>query len=137
VVDFGQVYVDFDVYTLIDNAVRRYRTEKYDGGFMLEEPPDVSDLRPLHDYQRMAGSGTAASGGRLYLYDAVHGRIIGYDKAEGTYLGQWMPAEGEPTMEDLRGMYVIPGKVTKKKRQADTLVWLTPEGLYRAQLALD
>ena len=33
VADFGQLYVDFDVYALLDNTLRRYRLEKYDGGF--------------------------------------------------------------------------------------------------------
>ena len=37
-------------------------------------------------------------------------------------------------MKDVRGMYVIPGKVTKKQREPDTLVWITPEGIYSSVL---
>jgi hypothetical protein len=35
-------------------------------------------------------------------------------------------------------MYVIPGAVNKKgtKRKDDTLVWITPEGVFRATLPL-
>jgi hypothetical protein len=40
-------------------------------------------------------------------------------------------------MHDVRGMYVIPGKVTKKQREADTLVWVTPEGVYSSALVLE
>jgi hypothetical protein len=141
VADFSQLYVDFNVYTLIDDSVRRYERGKYDGVFAPEEPPDAGDLRPGHDYQRMAGSGTSNSEGRLYLYDARHARIVGFSKTDGSYLGQWVTGPDDASMEDLRGMYVIPGKVVKKKRQQtrqpDTLVWVTPEGVYRAVLTLD
>jgi hypothetical protein len=135
VADFGQIYVDFDVYALIDNTLRRYRLEKYDGGFALEELPDASDVRPGHDFRIVAGAGTATSGGRVYLYDALHGRVVGYDKEDGAYIGQWVPGPDEPAMTDMRGMYVIPGKVEKKKRDPDTLVWMTPEGIFSSVLA--
>jgi hypothetical protein len=136
VADFGQIYVDFDVYALLDNTLRRYRLEKYDGGFALDDPPDAADIRPGHDYQLVAGSGTAASGGRAYLYDALHGRIVGFGKEDGAYLGQWAPGPDEPQMKDVRGMYVVPGKVTKKQRDPDTMVWVTPEGIYSSVLTM-
>ena len=134
VADFGQIYVDFDVYALLDNTLRRYRLEKYDGGFALDDPPDAGDIRPGHDYQLVAGSGSAATGGRAYLYDALHGRVVGFAKADGAYIGQWAPGTDEQPMTDVRGMYVIPGKVTKKQREPDTLVWITPEGIYSSVL---
>jgi hypothetical protein len=141
VAEFGQLYVDFDVYALIEDSVRRYDRGKYDGAFLLAEPPDAEDLRPGHDWTRVAGSGTRASGGNLYLYDEVHHRIVGFEKSDGSYVGQWLPGEGDPQMDDLRGMYVIPGKVVKKRRQEtrepDTLVWMTPQGIYRSVLATD
>jgi hypothetical protein len=135
VADFGQIYVDFDVYALLDNTLRRYRLEKYDGGFALDEPPDSADIRPGHDYRLVAGSGSAATGGRAYLYDALHGRVVGFQKADGAYIGQWAPGPDEPQMQDVRGMYVIPGKVVKKQRAPDTLVWVTPQGMYSSVLA--
>jgi hypothetical protein len=135
VADFSQIYVDFDVYALIDNTLRRYRLEKYDGAFALAEPPDADDLRPGHDYQIVAGAGTATSGGRVYLYDALHDRIVGFAKEDGAYIGQWAPGPDEPQMDDVRGMYVLPGKVVKKQRDPDTLVWMTPEGIFSSVLA--
>jgi hypothetical protein len=136
VADMTQLYVDYDVYALIQNSLRRYHLEKYDGSFALGELPDAEDIRPGHDYRLVAGSGTASSRGRLYLFDDLHDRVVGFQKEDGAYLGQWAPGPDGPQMHDLRGMYVIPGKVTKKQREADTLVWLTPEGLYSSVLAL-
>jgi hypothetical protein len=138
VADFDQIYIDFDVYALFDNSLRRHTFGKYDGTFMLDEPPDGSDLRPGHDYQIVDGSGRALSNGRAYLYDALHGRVVGFNKASGEYIGQWLPGDGGTEMDDMRGMYVIEGAVTKKgKRKDDTLVWVTPTGIFRAVLPLD
>ncbi|MFV2064878.1 MAG: hypothetical protein ACC726_15410, partial [Chloroflexota bacterium] len=134
VAGFAQVYVDFDVYALTDNALRRYRYEKYDGGFALEEPPDAEDLRPGQRYQLVSGAGSRSSGGRIYLYDAEHGRIVGFSKQDGSYLGQWIPAAGDPQMTDVRGMYIVPGKKTKKKQAPDKIVWVSPEGLFQSTL---
>ena len=38
-------------------------------------------------------------------------------------------------MDDVRGMYVIEGGTNKNgRRRDDTLVWVTPKGVYRALL---
>ena len=56
---------------------------------------------------------------------------------DGSYLGQWLTAGDGGEMDDVRGMYVIEGGTTKKgKRKNDTLVWITPEAMYRATLTL-
>jgi hypothetical protein len=138
VADFKQLYIDFDVYALVDNTLRRHLYGKYDGGFALAEPPDGEDLRPGHDYQLVAGSGRQSSLGRAYLYDAKHDRIIGFSKADGSYLGQWLPQDDGDQMDDIRGMYVIPGTLNKKgnKRGVDTLVWITPKGIFSTKLEM-
>ena len=59
--DFDQLYIDFDVYALIDNTLRRHEFGKYDGNFAVGDPPDDGDLRPGHDYQIVAGSGRQGS----------------------------------------------------------------------------
>jgi hypothetical protein len=135
VADFDQLYIDYDVYVLIDDVVRRYKLEKYDGTFALGDLPDVGDIRPDHDYQLVAGSGSGPSNnGRLYLYDALHDRIVGFNKTDGGYIGQWAPPSGGTEMDDVRGMYVIDGDIKKGKRKPDTLMWVTPSGVYRALL---
>ncbi len=135
VADFEALYIDFDVYALFQNKLRRYRYERYDGTFAIATPPDDADLRPGHDYRLVDGSGRANTDGRLYLYDGLHGRIVGFDKADGAYIGQWLPAGDGGEMADVRGMYVIEGGTTKKgKRKDDTLMWVTPEAIYRTKL---
>ena len=39
VADIQQLHVDFDIYALFDNTLRRYRYAKYDGGFALPNRP--------------------------------------------------------------------------------------------------
>jgi hypothetical protein len=136
VADFDQLYIDFDLYALFDDSLRRYSYGRYDGSFALGDLPDDGDLRPGHDYTIVDGSGTQGTLGRVYLYDAAHGRIVGFDKADGAYIGQWTPAGEGTEMDDVRGMYVVEGGLNAKgtKRRNDTLIWITPKGIYRATL---
>ncbi len=138
VADIDQIYIDFDVYTLFNDTLRRYEFGKWDGNFSLDELPDDGDLRPGHEYRMVDGSGSEGTLGRAYLYDAKHGRIVAFDKSDGSYIGQWRPANGGTQMEDVRGMYVIEGGLNKKqtKRKNDQLVWITPEGIYKTTLAV-
>ncbi len=138
VADFEQLYIDFDAYALFQNTVRRHTYGKYDGTFDIADPPDDGDLRPGHDYHLLDGSGRSNTDGRVYLYDALHGRVIGFSKVDGRYLGQWLPPGDGGEMNDVGGMYVIEGGTTKKgKRKDDSLVWVTPEALYQATLVVD
>lgn len=131
---FDQLYVDFDVYALDDNALRRFRYGKWDGGFQLEQAPGATILGSNHDYRFVEGSGRETSDGRLYLYDAANDSIVGFSKVNGSYLGEWATDASE--LDDVRGMFVIEGGLTKRKRNRknDTLVWVTPQGIYRSVL---
>ena len=134
---FEELYIDFDVYTLFENTLRRHVYGRWDGNFAIALPPDDADLRPGHDYRLLDGSGRSTSNGRAYLYDALHGRVVGFSKVDGSYLGQWQPPGEGDEMDDVRGMYVIEGGMVRKgKRKDDTLVWVTPAGLYRTTLTL-
>jgi len=134
---FEDLYIDFDVYTLFENTLRRHTYGRWDGNFSIALPPDDADLRPGHDYRLLDGSGRSSNDGRVYLYDALHGRIVGFSKVNGSYLGQWQPAAEGDEMTDMRGMYVVEGGTTRKgKRKDDTLVWITPAGIYRATLTV-
>ena len=138
VADIDQIYIDFDVYTLFDDTLRRYEFGKWDGSFELGALPDDGDLRPGHEFTMVDGSGSQSSLGRAYLYDAKHGRIVGFDKRDGSYIGQWYPRGGGQEMADVRGLYVIEGGLNNKKtkRKNDQLVWITPDGIYRTTLAV-
>jgi hypothetical protein len=128
---FRQLYIDGDLWVLDDEGVQKYANGRFEGSFKVGETPDAADLRPGHDYQLVSGSGTDANG-RLYLYDAVWDRLVVFDKAAGDYIGQWVPAPDGPSMKDMRGFYVLP----RTKQRPETVVWLTPEGLYRADLTV-
>ena len=138
VAEFDQLYVDFDIYALFDNTLRRHAYGKYDGTFALDEMPDDGDIRPGHDFRLVSGSGHSNSLGRLYVYDAAHSRVVAFDKDDGSYVAQWRPKGDGGEMDDVRGMYVIEGGLNKKgdRRKNDVLVWITPDGIYRTTLAV-
>ncbi len=128
--DVKQLYLDFDLYTLADGEPQRYSYGRRDWMWM---PDDVGGT----DYRLLGGSGTSSNAGRLYLYDAAGPQIIGMAKADGSILGRWTPDVGSSALDDVRGMYVVEGGVSKKgKRKADTLVWITPDAIHRAKLGL-
>ena len=118
VADFGQLYVDFDVYALIEDTVRRYQGEKYDGAFMLAEPPDVGTCGPATTTSAWRAQARPDSGGqplRLRRRPRPHRGL-----RQGRRQLPRPVAPGRrtaPQMDDLRGMYVIPGKVVKKRRR--------------------
>ena len=102
---FRQLYIDGDIYALTaDNVV------KHHGGkvqqFALQTPPDNGDLRPGHDYRLIAGSGDAGAG-RLYVYDAKWNRVVVFDKANGSYVGQWQSVSSATPMKDVSGVALV------------------------------
>jgi hypothetical protein len=135
VAGYRDLYVDFDVYALLPETVRRYTYGNQDSGFVLGTPP-TGPTGQAPDYRLIDGSGTSSTLGRLYLYDAANARIVGFSKVDGRYLGTWVARGGE--MDDIRGMFVIEGGTNEKvaQRRDDTIVWVTPEGVYRAVLTM-
>lgn len=130
VAEIEQIYIDRDVYTLSDDGLLRYVSGRFVGTFSIGDPPDADDLRPGADYTIVTGTGNADDG-TFYLYDSAWGRIVAFSKVDGSYRGQWVPGPDDPSMDDVRGMYVIPGK---KKRDPDRLVWVSPEGVFQSNL---
>lgn len=126
-----QLHIDSDVFGLVGNALQKYSFGRYQGNFALGEPPDLNDVRPGRDYTLVAGTGSSSTDGTLYLYDAKWGRIVAFSKVDGSYRGQWVPGPDDPSMEDIRGMYVIAGS---KKKDPARLVWTTPEGIFVSSL---
>jgi hypothetical protein len=122
------VIVDGYLYTLTSDGLIRH----YNGAvreFELGTPPDDDDLRPEHDYRLVA-----ALGDRFYVYDAKWGRILVFELGSGAYIEQWIPVGNVPKMEDLRGMYLVPGP---KEDSPPDLFWLSTRGLYRSPLVDD
>jgi hypothetical protein len=122
--DFRQLYIDGDVYALVSEGLLRYF-----GGtrstFELDDPPDSGDLRPGHDYGRLAATGTRGLG-LLMLWDRTHQRLVTYNKSDRAYLGQYVGAPGEPALDDVRGMYLL----ERGESLPPVLVWAGPTGLF-------
>jgi hypothetical protein len=127
---FRQIFIDGKIYALTGDNMLRYFNGRRETSFALAIPPDQNDVRPAHDFQHFAGTGARDESGLLYVWDATHQRVIVYDKGEGTYIEQFVVAQGSTPFADIRGMYVIEGDAG----QPSTLLFATANGLYSAQL---
>ena len=128
VADFRQLLIDGDVYALTEEALLRYFGGRLTT-FELGLPPDAGDIRPGRDYRRLGHTGTRGTG-LLLVWDAMHGRVLVYDKADGAYVEQFLAAEGGPSFADVRGMYVL----DRGEAEPPLLIWAGPEGLYQTEL---
>jgi hypothetical protein len=129
VAEFHQLFIDGDIYALTDDDLLRYFNGRRTS-YSLAVLPDEADLRPGHRFERMAATGTRGEG-RLYIWDAEHQRLILFEKADGSYVEQYVGRDGEPTFDDVRGMYLV----ESAGNQAPTLVWATAAGLFQTVLA--
>jgi len=120
--------VDGDVYALTAPDLIKYFSGTRTG-FSLDPSPDDQNLRPGHAYGLLDATGNKGSG-QLFIWDSQWQRILVYNKTDGTYVGQYLAADGAPPLSDLTGMYVVDRGVT----QAPLLVWARPDGLYQAPL---
>lgn len=138
VASIRQMYIDGDIYTLTAGSAARHESgQRRD--YELEPPPDASDLRPGREYRYLDGVG-ARREGRLYVWDAKHGRLVVFEKETGAYIEQWIPAAGSPPLSDLRGIYVVQPESpavpegTEPVVPPPTVYWLTAQALIRADL---
>ncbi len=121
------MYIDGDVYVIDHGQLVRYVTGSSDG--WAARPPGDDLLRKPPEYSLIA-SGSERRAGVLYAYDALNGRVIAFDKANGNYREQYRIAGGGDGLRDVRGMYVLPavGDVPA------TLVWVTARDVHQAAL---
>ena len=126
---FHQLLIDGDVYAVTSPDVLRYFNGRQTS-WSLDEPPDGANLRPQHDYRLIAATGTRGVG-QLYVWDATWSRILVYDKADATYVEQFLAAPGEAAFADISGMYLI----DRGQVQAPILVWARPDGIFQVELA--
>ena len=97
---------------------------------LLARPaPDDKNLRPGHAYGLIDATGNKGNG-QLFIWDSQWQRILVYNKTDGTYVEQYLAADGAPPLSDLTGMYIVDRGVT----QPPILVWARPDGLYQAPL---
>jgi hypothetical protein len=125
------LYIDGDLYLATDGAVERF-TSGQNVDWTPKAPGD-SILRPEPAITIIAGAGEKNKG-RIYAYDAENARVLAWEQADGTFVGQYRLADGDVEGEgwkDLRAMYVIPGV----EEAPATLVWLSASGVHQAVLA--
>jgi hypothetical protein len=129
VADYLRLFIDGNLYTLTsDNLVKHTAGRKVD--MSLDAPPDDGDLRAGHKYRLIDGTGT----GRLFVYDDQWGRILVFNKADGSYINQWTTRGSQPSMQDMRGMFVTQGGSAQNPKAA-AVTWATPRGIFRSTLA--
>lgn len=129
VADYLQLYIDGQIYTLTpEDVVKHHNGRKVD--WALAGPPDTQNLRPGHRYRLIDGTGPSS---RLYVYDEQWGRILVFLKSDGSYVQQWATSGGQPSMQDVRGMYATQNGTSQDPKTA-SIVWATPRGIFRSTL---
>ena len=71
--------------------------------------------------------------GRLYVYDQEWGRILVFLKSDGSYISQWSTRGSQPSMQDMRGMYVTQQGSAQNPKAAQ-VTWATPRGIFKSTL---
>jgi hypothetical protein len=125
---FRQLYVDGDIYAVTSDNLEQYFNGRQTA-FSLDPPPDDNDLRPGHDYARLAATGVRGDGD-LYVWDKLWSRVLVYDKAAGAYSTQYLAADGTPPLADLTGMYIV----DRGHSEPPLLYYTTSSGLFRVEL---
>jgi hypothetical protein len=126
---FRELLIDGDVYAVTTDNVLRFFNGRRSGAFALTDPPDGEDLREGHDYRFMTATGTRGVG-TLYVWDAKHARILGFDKTDGTFVEQFVATAGGVPLSNLTGMYVV----DRGELQPPILIFARPDGIYQVVL---
>ncbi len=122
-----ELLIDGDIYAAENGLVERLSPSTAWATDMLAD----QDVRPGSSFSRLvapdvtAGSPTRGVGS-LYAFDAVHHRIVVFDKPSGGYLAQYQPADGAESWTDLTDFVVMPA-VTGP---VPTAWWIDAKGLH-------
>ena len=107
--DARDLRVDVNAWLLHANTVTRidFGSPRPQADYSLDRPPDA-DVRPDLDYRLLDGA-TVGDRDFLYVFDAANDRIIAFQRADGSFVRQWMaPNEGPAadSLADVRGLSV-------------------------------
>jgi hypothetical protein len=124
--------IDVNAWLLHADTVTRvdFGTPADQADYSLDPPPDA-DLRPRLDYRLLDGA-TVGDREFLYVYDAANARIIGFQRADGAFVRQWMAPTSGPNralLDDVRAL-----SVTSVTDGPPVAYLLTPEGVARIVL---
>ena len=98
--------------------------------YSLDRPPDAR-LRPRLDY-RLFDAATVGDRELFYVYDRANARVIGFNRADGAFVHQWLAPAGGPHSGILDR--VIGLTVAAVGEGPPTAFLLTPDGLLRVVL---
>jgi hypothetical protein len=121
------MYIDGDIWLADGGQLVRVVNGRA-GGWTAADPGDAI-VRGKPDYT-LVTSGAQRGTGTVYGFDAANHRVIGFTKADGTFVGQYRLAAGATGWSDLRSWYVVPGAGD----QPDTLIWISATGIHQSIL---
>ncbi len=101
--------VDVNAWLLHADTVTRvdFGSPRSQADYSLDAPPDA-DVRPGLDYRILDGA-TVGDREFLYVYDAAHRRLIAFQRADGSFVRQWLAPDSGPAaraLDDVRGLSV-------------------------------
>jgi len=90
------IFVDANLWLLQAKTVTRvnFGTPLAQEDYSLDPPPDAT-LRPALDYRLLDGA-TIGDRETFYVYDAANARILAYQRADGSFLRQWLAPRTGP-----------------------------------------
>ena len=91
------LFVDANLWLLQARTVTRtnFGTPVPQADYSLDPPPD-STLRPTLDYRLLDGA-TIGERGEFFVFDAANARILAFQRADGSFLHQWLAPVSGPT----------------------------------------
>jgi hypothetical protein len=126
------LFVDANLWLLHAETVTRvnFGTPLPQEDYSLDPPPDA-DVRDALDYRLLDGA-TIGDRELFYVYDAANARIVGYQRADGAFVRQWMA----PRSGDAAGVLdeVVAMSVASVTDGPPAALLLTPEGVIRVIL---
>jgi hypothetical protein len=124
--------VDVNAWLLHADTVTRvdFGSPRHQADYSLDPPPDAA-VRPGLDYRLLDGA-TVGDREFLYVHDAAHDRILAFQRADGSFVRQWLaPTDGPQAglLDDVRAL-----SVTSVADGPPVAYLLTPEGVVRLVL---
>ena len=103
------MFADANLWLLQPHTVTRvnFGTPLAQADYSLDPPPDGS-LRPDLDYRLLDGA-TIGERETFYVYDAANARILAYQRADGSFLRQWVAPRSGPQaglLDEVRALSV-------------------------------
>ena len=104
--DARDLRIDVNAWLLHADTVTRvdFGSPRSQADYSLDPPPDAA-VRPRLDYRILDGA-TVGDREFLYVYDAANARLIGFQRADGAFVRQWMAPDDDDWMADVRALSV-------------------------------